>query len=1094
MSQQAQAQYIQAIKNLQAKQDSGQTSDPTRMSYGDFVVAHVVNVGFAHGNAQFFPFHRAMMKMWELALNANGYPGAAPYWDWASDASVSGLAKQSDPYSCVPDSQFSYPSYKIDIPANTGVGLARNPCDANAADFDRCNRCLRRCGNPGGTLFDAFAIATTLQGPKTYSEFRGDDRGGYHGTVHVVVGGGGCSMADGAWSPHAPEFYFHHMMVDKVWWKWQTQICPEFLKDYEGPLNPGDPAGSTSTDGAQNAHDYEQLDAWPFKVSDVLDTTNDLMCYTYSQTASDIPLSAPGGCPGNKTTSTTTSKTSTTTTSASTNFPQATWAQDILHNMIPKVAPGMMQVPLGVLRRDESEDSDEITTDKVHLEMIRMDQTADMMVAMLQGRDYVKKPEPTPTVKSSHHSHHQRDTAKLANIHGFVPNQGYGTYVRIKDQTFDIPEGYKIYSLTSSKAVLIPIEMNRNRSSLNITEAGDFSKAIVHVYQHPAPKQYIRPASFVAPDPNNLTHVQYPSKPQKWWTDMMNMDYNLVLKGWFELVEAIDKCNNQYRTLAIYNRVIPEMIFAKLAKITAILAGILAANIVTTEAACTDPRVRPEWRELSPQSQAQYFQAIKNLQANVINVGFAHNNAQFFPFHRARMKMWELALNANGYPGGAPCWDWASDASGWLEKATFFTPSALGGLAPSSHPYQCVPDDQFSYPSYKIDLPTSIGSVPSRRQACNPSSPDFDRCNHCLRRCGDHNGILVDAVGVQTVLQKASTYSEFRGEDAGGYHGAVHIVVGGVHHMMVDKVWSKFQSICPEFKFDYEGPLNPGDPAGSTSTDGILNSHDYEQIDAWPFKVSDVLDTTNDLIPTTTTTTTIASRTTTSRATATSNIPQATWAQDVLKMMVPKVDSGMMQEPLGIFRSKDGEVPDDHMTRERLQLEFVKMDQTADMMIAMLQGRDMQRKPTESVKSHHHYQRDTAKSSNIHGFVPNQGYGTYVRIKDQVFDIPEGYKIYSLTSSKAVLIPINMNRNRSSINIAEAGDFSKAIVHVYQHPAPTPYIRPSSFIEPVANDDTHVQYPSQPQKWWTDMMNMDYNLVLKGWYDLVEAIDKCNNQ
>ncbi|KAJ3284022.1 hypothetical protein HDU76_008365 [Blyttiomyces sp. JEL0837] len=570
MSSQAQSQYLQAVKNLQAKKDSGQTTDPTRMSYGDFVAAHVVNVGFAHGNAQFLPFHRAMMKMWELALNANGYPGAAPYWDWATDASgwlekagffnsadIGGLASPSDPYQCVPDGPFSYPSYKIDIPdLPVNVALARKGCDPNAADYDRCNHCLRRCGDPSVGLYDAFGMQQVLQGATSFDILRAGDLGGLHANVHIYVGGQGCSMADGAWSPHALEFYFHHMMVDKIWKKW-TEMCPEsFVHDYGGQLNQNDPAGLTSTDGILNAHDYEQIDAWPFKVSDVLDTTNDLMCYTYSKTASDIPLKLNGDCPP-PTSTTTTKSTSTATATAK---PQETWAQDILQMMLPNVDSGLTAESLGVFKSkvggagnggsnggggsSGSEQSSSLSK-RLQLEMIKMDHTADVMIAMLQGRHIVQRKPATESVKSHHHHHHQRDSAKLSNIHGFVPNQGYGTYVRIKDQIFDIPEGYKIYSLSTTKAVLIPIDMNRNRSSLNIAEAGDFSKAIVHVYQHPPPKQYIRPASFVAPDPNNDTHVTYPGQPQKWWTDMMGMDFNLVMKGWVELQEAIDLCNNQ---------------------------------------------------------------------------------------------------------------------------------------------------------------------------------------------------------------------------------------------------------------------------------------------------------------------------------------------------------------------------------------------------------------------------------------------------------------------------------------------------------------------------------------------------------------------
>jgi Common central domain of tyrosinase len=88
------------------------------------------------------------------------------------------------------------------------------------------------------------------------------------------------------YSTNDPLFFLHHAMVDKLWWRWQTQ-CSLFTNLYDGSnVSPND-------------------DLVPFKtsVSQTLSTTANGFCYTYGPSDGDIPLKlqCAGGGPVNST-------------------------------------------------------------------------------------------------------------------------------------------------------------------------------------------------------------------------------------------------------------------------------------------------------------------------------------------------------------------------------------------------------------------------------------------------------------------------------------------------------------------------------------------------------------------------------------------------------------------------------------------------------------------------------------------------------------------------------------------------------------------------------------------------------------------------
>ncbi|KAI8610442.1 hypothetical protein BC830DRAFT_1145730, partial [Chytriomyces sp. MP71] len=294
------AAFVSACAALAKRPDSGQSSDPGSMSWHDFVITHSNNAYWAHGNAQFYPYHRAMMWMFENAIISTGlWPSnkGVPYFDWSAmsqnwwtsdifSSSNFGAISSNDPDHCVLDGAFSKSGYSVapDAAGHRGVSSG----DTN---------CLRR--NAGqSALPDATSMASRLNarsfldftesGPQAYY-----DETDYHASGHGTLGGAGSDMANPSVSPNDPIFWLHHGLVDKFWWRWQQQ-CPQFKFDYAGTLSRADDPVSS---GTNVAGPYLNVDSWPFQVAQLLDTEGSTLCYTYSSSAGDLKAPSPPSCP-----------------------------------------------------------------------------------------------------------------------------------------------------------------------------------------------------------------------------------------------------------------------------------------------------------------------------------------------------------------------------------------------------------------------------------------------------------------------------------------------------------------------------------------------------------------------------------------------------------------------------------------------------------------------------------------------------------------------------------------------------------------------------------------------------------------------------
>ncbi|CAE7143445.1 unnamed protein product [Rhizoctonia solani] len=115
---------------------------------------------------------------------------------------------------------------------------------------------------------------------------------------------------------------------------------------------------------------------------------------------------------------------------------------------------------------------------------------------------------------------------------------------------------------------------------------------------------------------------------------------------------------------------------------------------------CSKPAVRKEWRDLDPTIQQSYISAVKCLATKPARVNsntgatlyddFAtvhmmlsdriHFVAQFLPWHRWFVHLYEAALKECGYDGSAIYWDWTRDAGPHVVDSPIFDPvTGFGG-------------------------------------------------------------------------------------------------------------------------------------------------------------------------------------------------------------------------------------------------------------------------------------------------------------------------------------------------------------------------------------------------------------------------------
>ncbi|KAL2060772.1 hypothetical protein VTL71DRAFT_9414 [Oculimacula yallundae] len=273
----AQTQYTNAVMCLSTKPS---TLGLNTTLYDDFTYVHTHLNTIIHFVSMFLPWHRYFVQLYHNHLRECGYTGPMVYWDWTPDAVntaessiwkvVGGnggekTEKTGDQeWACLTDGPF-----KNLRPAYYKTTYA--PHCLSRDFFDGENR----PGTMRGIGYNAEEIQL-INNKATYAEFRTYVESVPHGSIHSAVGGQKGDMKPSS-STNDPLFFMHHTQVDRLWYLWQ-QGNPEArekeVKDQK--LYPDD--GTIATLG----------DVMPFlglaadiKVSEVMTTQNDLLCYTY---------------------------------------------------------------------------------------------------------------------------------------------------------------------------------------------------------------------------------------------------------------------------------------------------------------------------------------------------------------------------------------------------------------------------------------------------------------------------------------------------------------------------------------------------------------------------------------------------------------------------------------------------------------------------------------------------------------------------------------------------------------------------------------------------------------------------------------------
>ncbi|KAJ3026987.1 UNVERIFIED_CONTAM: hypothetical protein HDU68_004688 [Siphonaria sp. JEL0065] len=302
-------QFVQACVALAKRPLSNQYSDPTTMSWADFTITHSHNSYWAHGNAQFYPYHRAMLWQFEVALHSTGlWPAnmGTPYFDWSAMSQNWWTSDIFSPqyFGSINNAADSVNHCVVDGAFKKGVFQVAPDADNHRSVTGSDTTCLRRTAQQAA-LTDATTITQSLSAT-SFVTFTADsanhyyDETNYHAAGHGVLGGGGSDMGNPSVSPNDPLFWLHHGFVDKYYWRWQ-QLCPAFKQDYGGILARADDPVSSGTNAATS---NLYVDSWPFTVDQLLDTEGGPLCYTYSKSGGDLPppaVTCPNFTPKNST-------------------------------------------------------------------------------------------------------------------------------------------------------------------------------------------------------------------------------------------------------------------------------------------------------------------------------------------------------------------------------------------------------------------------------------------------------------------------------------------------------------------------------------------------------------------------------------------------------------------------------------------------------------------------------------------------------------------------------------------------------------------------------------------------------------------------
>ncbi|EFW14572.1 hypothetical protein D8B26_006956 [Coccidioides posadasii str. Silveira] len=315
--------YIDAVLCLQSlpARTPSSIAAGAKTRYDDFVAVHIQQTLTIHYTGTFLAWHRYFTWQYEQALrNECSYTGAFPYWDWplsaviglenhplfdGSDTSMSGngepIPNKGDIFlhlgdlpsirlpsgtggGCVTSGPFK--NFKVNLgPAALVLPGDRTEAVANPLDYNP--RCLKRDLTDAivRKFANATAVVDLILRRKTIESFQMNMQGipgsgsiGVHGGGHYAMGGD--PGRDVFVSPGDPAFFFHHAMIDRVWWIWQNLDLKNRQNAIHGTgtfLN--DPPSPDTTLDTMVDLGYAGGPMLPMR--DLMSTINGPFCYVY---------------------------------------------------------------------------------------------------------------------------------------------------------------------------------------------------------------------------------------------------------------------------------------------------------------------------------------------------------------------------------------------------------------------------------------------------------------------------------------------------------------------------------------------------------------------------------------------------------------------------------------------------------------------------------------------------------------------------------------------------------------------------------------------------------------------------------------------
>lgn len=224
MSTEQKSVFVSAVLLLKNKVDS-LLNPGGQNRYDDFVQIHKnammgpdMFMPMPHCGPLFFPWHRVLLRQFELALQsaANDKTITIPYWDWNlsgtnspfTDDFLGGDGDSAQNHHVI-TGPFAFAQEKFEV--RIWDAISGDPALSREFGTDPTARLP--------TATDVASALTKIPYSPSPGSWEVTCEGVLHNPVHRWIGG---NMAD-ATSPNDPVFFLHHCYIDLLWERWKQQ-------------------------------------------------------------------------------------------------------------------------------------------------------------------------------------------------------------------------------------------------------------------------------------------------------------------------------------------------------------------------------------------------------------------------------------------------------------------------------------------------------------------------------------------------------------------------------------------------------------------------------------------------------------------------------------------------------------------------------------------------------------------------------------------------------------------------------------------------------------------------------------------------------